>query len=191
MNAEIKKSVQRFIKIGFTGLAMVNVVTTLALAVTAQFGPIPFNKAMIANAIAQFVSVLLFCSIILRYGNQLRKKIQQHDLEKKVELDAKLKNMVTGAASVVMGQLPGVVGCIIIWVIGSTPWYWVFLFVIFISTPYTIVNATLAIFNGTISQSSGQSEDRTNRPQSKDLAVSPQHSPRSGLSSKVLDSTLG
>jgi len=190
MNPDIKRKVERVIKLGFIGLALVNVSTSMGLAVTAQFGPIPFNIAMMIYGLGQFVSTFIFSLILVHFGNQLRAQIQLHDLEEKVELDAKLKNMIGGAASVVMGQLPGVAGCIIMWTIGSAPWYWVFLFVIFISTPYTIVNATLAIFRDYSGGSGQASDDRANRPRSKDLR-NMQTSPTSALASKVVDSTGG
>lgn len=149
--------VSKLLRFAFIFVTFLNVTTCTGLAVTARISDAAFNTAMYVYGMCQFVTVLGFAITMVHYGRALRVAVKQHNLEDELLVDKKVKSIEMGALSFVLGQIPGVIGCILMWTIGSTPFHWVIVFIIFFTTPISVVQATLAIFK---TKSSSRSSKR-------------------------------
>ena len=146
LRPKLQANVKTFIERIFYLFIVMNTATSISLAVCAQISDGAFNIAMLIWQLFIFGSVSATSLMMAYYARELKRQYSERALENKDALDRKLSSIIAGCISFIFGQLPGLFGSIVLLVIGSAPFYWVFLFLIFSTTPLPIAKATLAIF---------------------------------------------
>jgi uncharacterized membrane protein len=138
--------VSRFIHRAFLFVAILNTSTCIPLAVTAHYGDVNFNRAMYVYGLCQGATVVIIVIMMIHYARALRFQVNKHNLND-AQLDKKLDSFIKGSFSFVVGQIPGLTSTILMWTLGSSPFFWVVMFLIFFCTPVSLVTSTVGLFN--------------------------------------------
>jgi hypothetical protein len=154
INVLIQNRVRIYVRVAYTSLLLINFIALTALASTSGDAT-AFNKTMVAYQFLLISSCSFHAVIIIHYGNQLKKRLEETDnFVARESIRFKIIGMKSAAAQIVLGQSTGIIASIVYLTIGSVPYLWIVTFINMLFTPISFTRATLDLLKAYVPPSS-------------------------------------